>query len=210
MRAILTIFALILPLNLLAKDEDAERDPPSEQQDIAPDPLTVRALGRLENKMEIQFKIPFPAQFDIDAYQKRPIALIPIDGSKVCATRPIVNPYDEPRKVEWMIGPEDPAQLLEHGFDCSVDLDERGEFSATNLLADWATDGTGNHQIWRGETESGADFFERARLTYQSRAEKAKDPAIAKLLLSAFEKIAITVQALRKEEAREIPKDVIK
>jgi hypothetical protein len=198
MKTLLALLVLILPLQLLA-DEDAERDLPSEQQDLAPDPLTVRALGRLEKKMDVQFNIPFPAQFDIDAYQKRPIALIPIQGSKVCATRPIVNPYDEPRKVEWMIGPEDPTKLIEQGFDCSFDLDERGEFSATNLLADWATDGEGNHQIWRGEAESGSDFFERARLTYQSRAAKAKDPKMAVILLTAFEKIATTLQALRKE-----------
>jgi hypothetical protein len=209
MKILLAVFVLILPLKLLAKDE-VERDPPSGQQNLVPDPLTVSALGRLEKKMEIRFKIPFPAQFDIDAYQKRPIALISINGSKVCATIPTVNPFDEPHQVEWMIGPEDPAKLLEQGFDCSFDLDERGEFSATNLLADWATDGTGNHQIWRGDTESGPDFFERARLTYQSRATKAKDPATAELLLAGFEKIATTLQALRKEEAREIPKDGIK
>jgi hypothetical protein len=201
MKVLLAIFVLMLPLHLLA-DNEVERDPPSEQQDLVPDPLTVRALGRLEKKMDVQFKIPFPAQFDIDAYQKRHIALIPIGVSKVCATRPIVNPYDEPHKVEWMIGPEDPKKILEQGFDCSFDLDKRGEFSATNLLADWATDGTGTHQIWRGEAESGPDFFERARLTYQSRAAKAKDPAMAGLLLAAFEKIATTLQALRKEEAR--------
>jgi hypothetical protein len=204
MKTHFAIIALMLPLSLRA-DDDVEREPPSEQRDIVPDPLTVRALGRLEKKMDVQFKIPFPAQFDIDAYQKRPIALISINGSKVCATRPIVNPYDEPRKVEWMIGPEDPKKLLDQGFDCSFDLDERGEFSATNLIADWATDGTGTHQIWRGEAESGPDFFERARLTYQSRAAKAKDPAMAGLLLAAFEKIATTVQALRKQEAQAAP-----
>jgi hypothetical protein len=188
-----------MPSQHLLAEKDAERIGPNEQKVLAPDPLTVRALERLEKKMDVQFRVPFPAQFDIDAYQKRPIALIPIQGSKVCATRPIVNPYDEPRKVEWMIGPEDPTKLIEQGFDCSFDLDERGEFSATNLLADWATDGAGNHQIWRDETESGSDFFERARLTYQSRAAKAKDPEMAVVLLAAFEKIATCLQALRKE-----------
>lgn len=196
-----TILILVLPLNLLAID-DVEREPPAEQQNLTPDPLTIRALEQLEKKMEIQFKIPFPAQFDIDAYQRRPLALIPIQGTKICATRPVVNPYDEPRKVEWMIGPADPKKLLEQGFDCSFNLDEKGDFTATNLLADWATDGTGNHQILRGEAESGPDFFERARLTYQSRSEKDKDPAMAGLLLAAFEKIATTLQTLRKEEAR--------
>lgn len=199
MKALLAILVW-LPFSLFA-DQDVERDAPRKAQAAAPDPLTIQALGRLEKKLEIQFKIPFPAQFDIDAYQKRPLALIPIQGSKVCLTRPIVNPFDEPQKVEWMIGPGDPTQLLELGFDCSFDLDERGEFSATNLLADWATDGTGTHQIMRGDVESGSDFFERARLTYRARAEKAKDPVMAKLLLSAFEKIATTIQALRKEES---------
>jgi hypothetical protein len=59
----------------------------------------------------------------------------------------------------------------------------------------------------RDETESGPDFFERARLTYRSRAAKAKDPAMAGLLLAAFEKISTTIQALRKEEARLTPSD---
>jgi len=200
MKIFLTIWVLILPLKLLLADDQVEQTPASEQRDLVPDPLTVRALGQLEKKMDIQFKTPFPARFDIDVYQKRPLAFISIHGSKICATRPIINPYDEPRKVEWMIGPENPEKILEQGFDCSFDLDEQGEFSATNLIADWATDGTGNHQILRGEAESGAEFFERARLTYQSRAEKAKDPVIARLLLAGFEKIAVTIQALRKEE----------
>ena len=115
--------------------------------------------------------------------------------------RPILNPYDEPRKVEWMIGPADPAELAKEGIDCSFDLDDRGEFSQLNLIADWASDG-GNHQLWRGEGETGADFFERARLTYRFRAKKAKDPAQAEFFLAVYEKMATTIQALRKEETR--------
>lgn len=205
MRFIFALLVLNLPMNVRAKD-DVARDPVSNKKEekVVQDPFTIRALARLEKHMDIKFNIPFPANFDPDAYQKRPLAMIPIDGSKVCATRPILNPYDEPHKVEWMIGPADPAELANEGIDCSFDLDERGDFFRLNLIADWASDG-GNHQLWRGEAESGADFFERARLTYRFRAKKAKDPARAQLILTMFEKMARTIHALRKEEARTVP-----
>lgn len=200
MRALLALLVLTLPMTARAKD-DVAREPVRKGEKVVQDPLTIRALAKLEKRMDIKFNIPFPANFDPDAYQKRPLAVIPIDGSKVCATRPIPNPYDEPNKVEWMIGPVDPAELARDGIDCSFDLDDRGDFTRLNLIADWASDG-GNHQLWRGEGESGPDFFERARLTYRFRAKKAKDPAQAELLLTAFERMARTIQALRKEEAQ--------
>ncbi len=200
MRIILALLVLNLPVTVRAK-EDAAREPVRAEKE-AQDPLTVRALARLEQRMEIRFDIPFPANFDTDAYRKRPLAVISIDGSKVCVTRPIVNPYDEPRSVEFMIGPADLARLANEGVDCSIDLDERGEFSRLNLLVDWASDGKSTHLLERGEDESGAVFFERARLTYRFRAKKAKDPAQAELFLAAYEKMATTIQALRKEEAR--------
>jgi hypothetical protein len=183
-------------------DADRERAKPGEEVKIDQDPLTVRALGNLEKKMGIQFTIPFPASFDTDAYRKRPLALLPLDGKKVLATRPIANPYDEPRAVEWTMGPEDPAKLAKDGVDCSMELDERGDFNGTNLMVDWAWDGKSTPQLRRGEDETGAVFFERARLTYRLRATKAKDPALAELLLAGFEKLATTIQALRKEESR--------
>jgi hypothetical protein len=170
-------------------------------QNEKPDPLTIRALARIEKQMGIEFRIPFPADFDPDAYMKRPLALIRINDTKVCATRPIINPYDEPMKVEWRMGPADITKLGEDGIDCSIDLDEKGEFTRLNLIVDWASDG-GNHQIHRGENETGKEFFERARLTYRFRAAKAKNPALAELLLAAFEKMAVTIQALRKEESK--------
>ena len=55
------------------------------------------------------------------------------------------------------------------------------------------------------ELESARDFFERARLTYRDRAGKAKDPASAKLQLAAFEKVAVAIQTLRKEEPNKMP-----
>jgi hypothetical protein len=170
-------------------------------QNEKPDPLTVRALARIEKQMGIEFRIPFPANFDPDAYMKRPLALVPIHDTKVCATRPIINPHDEPMKVEWMMGPADITKLGQDGIDCSIDLDEQGEFTRLNLIADWASDG-GNHQIHRGGNESGKEFFERARLTYRFRAAKAKNPALAQLLLAGFEKMAVTIQTLRKEESK--------
>lgn len=170
-------------------------------QNDQPDPLTVRALARIEKQMDITFSIPFPANFDIDVYMKRPLALIPVNGTKVCVTRPIVNPYDEPMKVEWMIGPADVTQLSKDGIDCSMDLDEEGEFTRLNLMVNWASDG-GNHSIERDDKETGKEFFERARLTYRFRAGKAENPALAELLLAGFEKMAVTIQTLRKEESK--------
>lgn len=208
MKIILALVGLTLPLHIhagekIVKDRPVVSDVGVEEENV-PDPATVRALARLEKRMEIRFDIPFPANYDIDAYRKRPIALISLDAGKVCATRPIVNPYDEPRTVEWMIGPADPAQLPTTNLECAFDLDEQGDFCRVNLLADWAADETGNHQIERGDNESGSIFFERARLTYQMRATKAKDPANAMLFLAGFEKMATVIQSLRKDEPRAV------
>jgi hypothetical protein len=204
MKIPMLLLVFVLPVCLIA-DDDISRDETTigKPDQHIPDPLINRALARLEKKMGILFQIPFPKEFDIDAYQKRPIAWITIQGSKICATRPIVNPYDEPRKVEWLIGPEDPKKLLDQGFDCSFDLDERGDFFRWSLVADWAKDETGNHQIWKSKDETHRDFSERAHLTYLARSAKAKDPAMAKQLLAGFEEIAATIQALRKEETGE-------
>lgn len=188
-------------------EDDAARNPVREEKEgkVAQDPLTVRALARLEQRMDIKFNVPFPADFDIDVYRKRPLAEFLIGGAKVLVSRPIVNPYDEPRSVEFMIGPADLARLPNEGVDCSFDLDEGGDFSRLNLLVDWAADGKSTHLLDRGEGESGPDFFERARLTYRFRAGKAKDTVRAALVLAAFEKMALAIQTLRTEEARAEP-----
>ena len=205
MKSLITLLVLITPM-ILRADDEVSHEPVRDrvEKKMVQDPLTIRALARLEIQMDIKFNIPFPGDFDTDDYQKRPLAVIVIAGKKLLFSQPIVNPYDEPHKVEWMMGPADRKELANDGIDCSFDLDERGEFSQLNLIADWASDG-GNHQLWRGESESGAEFFERARLTYQFRAKKAKDPAQAELFLAAFEKLARTIHALRKEEARKMP-----
>lgn len=206
MKLLLTLLVLIAPM-ILRAEEDVVREPVRDRvkKQFVQDPLTTRALARLEKQMDIKFNIPFPVNLDIDFYRKRPLALVSVAGSKVLVTQPIVNPYDEPRSVEFMIGPADSSQLSGEGVDCSFDLDERGEFTRLNLLVDWASDGKSTHLLDRGEGESGAEFFERARLTYQFRAKKAPDPKQAELYLTAFEKIARTIHALRKEEARAVP-----
>lgn len=206
MRSLIALL-ILSPATLLHAEDDGGRERPTthEEKQSEQDPITLRALTHLEKRMKIEFSIPFPADFDTDPYRKRPLALFPLDGAKVHVSRPIVNPYDEPRTVEWMIAPADPALLANQSVDCSFDLDAHGEFSRWNLLADWASDDSGNHQIERGEAESTADFFERARLTYQSRAKKAKDPAQADLFLSAFVKMATVIRTLRKEEAAALP-----
>ncbi|MEO5713772.1 MAG: hypothetical protein ABIT37_09825 [Luteolibacter sp.] len=205
MKILLPLLALNLLTDLRAEDDVVRKPHPSGVEDkVIQDPLIVRALGRLEERLGIRFDIPFPADFDCDAYAKRPLALWAEDGTKICVTRPIVNPFDEPRTVEWMMGPEDPKKLGNGSINCAFDLDERGEFSRLNLQADWASVG-GNHQLDRGDDESSRDFFERARLTYRDRASKAKNPQSAQLYLAAFEKLAVAIQTLRSEEPRLAP-----
>ena len=211
MKFLLILLVPILPLNLHAEKETvrdvATKKSESEEKH---DPLTVRALARLEKRLNIKFNIPFPATFDIDVYMKRPLALLEIGGSKVGVTRPIVNPYDEPRTVEWMIGPADPKQLpFADNLECRIDLDDHGDFTCLNLLAKWTHAGE-EHQLIRDDSESSAVFFQRARLTFQAMAKKAKDPVAAILYLTEFEKLASTIQTLRKEEGRIVPGAALK
>ena len=194
----LPAFLLLVSLGSLGAEEERRRGKPGVEERAGPDARLLKALGKLEEKLGIRFTIPFPKNYDPDAYKKQPLAVLAVDGGKVSITRPVVNPYDEPRTVEWMIGPEDPEKLAA-GVDCALDLDERGQFSRLRLMAAWADDGTGNHQIARGEGESGKDLFERARLTYRDRAGKAKDPAMARVYVEALEKVAAAVQTVRRE-----------
>ena len=199
MKILLALLLLNFTL-ILRAEEDVRRAPPEsgKKEEFVQDPLIIRALDGLEKRMDIQFNIPFPGNFDVDTYMKRPIAIITVGTSKVYATRPIVNPYDQPQTVEWMMGPPDNERFARGSIDCQFDLDKQGDFERLNLMADWASDG-GNHQIERADGESASDFFERAHLTYQDRAKKDKDPAAAQLYLGAYEKFAIAIQKLRKE-----------
>lgn len=198
MMRFLPAFLLLVSLGSLGAEDEVPRKQSAAEEKVAPDARLVKALGKLEEKLGIRFTIPFPKNYDPDAYKKQPLAVLTVDGGKVCITRPVVNPYDEPRTVEWMMGPEDPEKLAAADVDCAVDLDENGEFSRVRVIADWGGDGTGNHQIQRGEGESGRDFFERARLTYRDRAGKAKDPAMARVYVEALEKVAVAVQWARR------------
>lgn len=174
--------------------------------DDAPhDPLMVKALAKLETRLNVKFVIPFPADLDVDAYMKQPMALLPVEGGKVCATHPILNPFDEPLLLEWMIGPADPAALGRDGLSCRLDFDPQGEIVRTGLIADWAADGNGNHQLERRDHETGPEFFRRALETYRLRSQKAKDPAQADLFLKAFGKISLALHSLRQDESRATP-----
>lgn len=193
------VLFLCVVCSLLAEQEhETRRD--VFQENSGPDTSLVRALAKLEKHMGVRFEIPFPANFDPDHYRKLPLASLEVSGKKVIFTRPVVNPYDEPRSVELLIGPEEPTKLGREGIDCSVDLDEQGDFQRMNIIVDWASDGTGNHQIERADHESSAVFFERARLTYQARAKNAKDSESAIRHLQALEMIAIRIQELFKKE----------
>ncbi len=199
MKFLLALVLLNISSILCAEDE-ARRDPLENGKKVkfVQDPLIIRALGGLAKRMDIQFNIPFPVNFDVDTYMKRPMAIITVGNSKVYATRPIVNPYDQPQTVEWMMGPPDSERFSRGHIFCQFDLDNQGDFERLNLMADWSSDG-GNHQVERADGESVTIFLERAHLTYQDRAKKDKDPAAAQLYLEAFEKLATAIQKLRKE-----------
>jgi hypothetical protein len=201
MKAAYLLIILCFTVSLRA-DEDREPERTGLQEKVKPDAKLVRALTQLEKRLNVRFDIPFPENYDIDHWRKNPLACFEVSGKKLLFTRPQVNPYDQPRTVEWIIGSEDPAKFGHNAIDCSVDLDESGEFQLFNIIEDWASDGTGNHQIERADGESSPVFFERARLTYQARAKNAKDSATVMLFLQAFEKIATTIQTLSKEESR--------
>ncbi len=190
------IFALLfwtICLPLLAKEEPS-----------AADKVTTAAIGRLEKRIDTAFTISFPKEWDIEVYRKQPIALLTVEGGKISATRPLVNPYDGAGTIEWMLGPEDPAQMPGVNLDCFLNLDEAGEFFQMSLLChadDWPKDDRSSHQLRRRDDESGPAFFKLAMETYRLRAKKAKNPAQAALMLAGFEKIATALHALRKEEA---------
>lgn len=190
------IFALLfwtICIPLLAKEEPS-----------ASDKITTAAIARLERRINAAFTIPFPKEWDIDVYRKQPVALLAVEGGKVSATRPLVNPYDGAGTIEWMLGPEDPAQMPGANLDCFLNLDEAGEFFQMSLLChadDWPKDDRSSHQLRRNDDESGPAFFKRAMATYRLRAANAKDPSQAVRMLAGFEKIATTLHALRKEEA---------
>lgn len=166
--------------------------------------LTAAAVARLEKRIDAAFSIPFPKEWDIDVYLKQPIAKLAVEGGKISATRPQVNPYDGSGTVEWMIGPEDHTKLLSEGIDCMLSLEDDGTCLQIGLLCSgdpWTAEDRVKHQLHRDEKESGPEFFARAMATYRLRAGKAKDPAKAALVLAGFEKIAAAILALRKEEA---------
>jgi len=165
--------------------------------------LTAAAIARLEKRIDVAFTIPFPKEWDIDVYRKQPIAKLAVEGGKVSATRPLVNPYDGTGTIEWTIGPEDHTKLLSEGIDCMLSLEDDGTCLQIGLLCSgdpWSAEDRVKHQLLREEKESGPEFFARAMATYRLRAAKAKDPAKAALALAGFEKIAAAILELRKEE----------
>jgi hypothetical protein len=175
----------------------------AEQERSVDEKLVMASLVKLPARMKIKFNIPFPKDWDIDVHRKQPIGIMEVDGGKVCVTQPRMQPYDGTGTVEWMIGPEDPKRLTEENLDCMLDFDDTGEFLSIVLMSDgedWPADGA-NHQLSRGEDETGPAFFERAMLTYRLRSKKAKEPVFAARAIATTEMIAMVVQQLRKGEA---------
>lgn len=164
--------------------------------------LIMASLEKLPARLKAEFNIPFPKDWDIDAHSKQPIAVMAVDGGKVCVTQPKMQPYDGRGTIEWIIGP-DPERLTKENVQCMLHLDEWGEFLSIVVISDgddWPAESS-NHQISRRDDETGTAFFERAMLTYRLRAKKAKDPVFAAHVIASIEKISTAARQLRKEEA---------
>jgi hypothetical protein len=188
---------LAFTLCLLVLPADAAKPERSREEK-----LILASLEKLPGRMKIEFNIPFPKDWDIDAHSKQPIAIMPVDGGNVCVTQPKMQPYDGHGTIEWMIGP-DPERLIKENAQCMLHLDESGEFLSIVVMCDpddWPAENS-NHQISRGEDETGTAFFERAMLTYRLRAKKAEDPVLAARVVTTVEKVSTAAQQLRKEEA---------
>ncbi|MEK7951437.1 hypothetical protein [Luteolibacter soli] len=195
--ALALALALILGL-LLLPAHAAEPERSAEEKFI------IASLEKLPARMKLKFDIPFPKDWDTDEHSKQPIAIMEIDGAKVCITQPKMQPYDGHGTIEWMIGPEDPKRLIQENVQCFLHLDDSGEFFQIGLLVSndpWTAEDRVDHQLRRRDDETGPAFFERALLTYRLRAKKAKDPVFAARVLTTVEKISTIVQQLRKEEA---------
>jgi hypothetical protein len=200
MKASRVFSALLLSIACPHANEQPTSAISETKEDSGPDPAFVRALTKLEAHIGVRFNVSFPKNYDIDTYRKVPLALIELSVKKWLFTRPIVNPFDEPRSIEWMIGPEDPDKFTGNDVDCSITLGQRGEFERVKILSEWAKDHKGSCFLDCGDGESGTVFFERAHLTYQARAKEAKDSVAALKELEAFEKIATRIQELVKKE----------
>ena len=164
--------------------------------------LVRASLEKLPARMKMEFNIPFPKDWDIDPHSKHPIAIMEVDGGKVCVTQPKMQPYDGHGTIEWMIGP-DPERLIKENVQCMLHLDESGEFLSIVMISeddDWPAEDS-NHQLSRRDDETGTAFFERAMLTYRLRAKKAMNPVFATRAIASVEKISTVARQLRKEEA---------
>ena len=199
---LLPFLALLATLTAPAADQqqDDPSPPPTTGENEPRDPKLVKALEQLEKHLGVEFKTPFPENFDVDGYMKRPIAIVTLQGSKIAMTRPIVNPFDEPRTVEWMFGPADMAKFAHGSVDCRLYFNEDGQITGMNLLADWAADATGNHQIEGREGESETEFIDRAIAIYLERAKKAGEPKAAEQFVEAMRTISIAVRNLRRAQ----------
>ena len=188
---------LAFALCLLVLPADAAKPERSREEK-----LIIASLEKLPARMKMEFDIPFPKDWDIDAHSKQPIAIMDVNGGKVCVTQPKMQPYDGNGTIEWIIGPN-PEQLIKDNVQCMLHLDESGDFLSIVMISDpddWPAQDS-NHQLSRRDDETGSAFFERAMLTYRIRAKNAKAPVFASRVVTAVEKISTAAQQLRKEEA---------
>ncbi|MDB6078861.1 MAG: hypothetical protein JWO82_2608 [Akkermansiaceae bacterium] len=195
----LSLLVVALPWpGAVGANEEAEDFPACHQ-------LTRKGIERLPSKLGVEFNIPAPADWGGDDWLRRPIAVIPVEGGKICATLPFVNPWDGRGTVIWTIAHQ-PRNLALESLEVNLTLDEAGEFEAIVIHRarglKWEDDERGVSQLGRNDddAETGEAFFQRAMKTYRERAEKSDEPADTARLLEGLEKMSLAIRALRQEE----------
>lgn len=167
---------------------------------------TQAALEGLSLKLDLGFRLPFPADWDIDPYLKRPIARLMTTQGEMCCVEPVVNLFDGDGTVEWHLGPTDTKQFGREHVYCFLSFDERGDILHLGILTDddWFSDGSGGtHQIIREDGEAPGAFLSRAFLEFHRRSVSSSDPQKAMLYLSGVERVTQAVCELRK--TKEVP-----
>ena len=161
---------------------------------------TQAAVAGLSQKLDLSFRIPFPAELDIDPYLTRPIARMMTTQGELFCTEPVVNPFDGKGTIEWHLGPPDTKQFSREHVYCFFGFDDRGKIMHVGILSDdgWFHDGNeGTHQMIRDDDESPDAFLRRALQEYQRRAVACSNPQKAMLYLNGVERITQAVCELR-------------
>ena len=166
---------------------------------------TQAAVAGLSQKLDLSFRIPFPAELDIDPYLTRPIARMSTAQGELFCTEPVVNPFDGQGTIEWHLGPTDTKQFSREHVYCFFGFDDRGGIMHMGILAEggwFGGDNEGTHQMIREDDEGADVFLSRAFQEYYRRAVACSDPQKAVLYLSGMERITKAVCELRRSGDR--------